>query len=124
MKGKTSRPPRFMIPLYAKPLEVSDGKALTCKEFVEVYGLNSIGISPKRIRVPRDITIEEVSKVFGPIQNKNGHNYVFSEDPVLITKVERFYMLVHQKHVIPTTRLISLGFAKRVVMEMKGDKMN
>jgi hypothetical protein len=83
-----------------------------------------VGISPKWIRVPRDITTEEVSKVFKPIQNKNGHSYVFSEDLILITKVERFYMLVHQKHVIPITRLISLGFAKGVVMEMKGDKMN
>jgi hypothetical protein len=105
-------------------LEVNDGKTLTRKEFVKVYGLSAMGISPKWIKVPRDITTEEVSKVFGPIQNENGHSYVFSEDLVLITKVERLYMLVNQKHVIPTTRLIYLGFAKGVVMEMTGDKMN
>jgi len=31
-----SKPLRFTIPFYAKPLEVSDGKAFMCKEFVEV----------------------------------------------------------------------------------------
>jgi hypothetical protein len=47
LKVKTSRPPGFMIFLYAEPLEVSDGKAFTHKEFAKVYGLNVVGISPK-----------------------------------------------------------------------------
>jgi hypothetical protein len=33
-------------------------------------------------------------------------------------------MLVHQKRVVLATRLISLGFIRGVVMEMKGDKKN
>ncbi len=34
-------------------------------------------------------------------------------------------MLVHQRHVVPTTKLVSLGFAKGVAMEIvKGKKMN
>ncbi len=51
MKGKTSRPLGFMIPLYAEPLEVNDGKALTHKEFVEVDGFSAVGIRPKRINI-------------------------------------------------------------------------
>jgi hypothetical protein len=60
-----------------------------------------------------------------PFKIKNGHNYVFSEDHVLIAKIERLWMLVHQRHVVPTTKLVSLGFAKGVAMEIvKGKKMN
>jgi hypothetical protein len=82
------------------------------------------GMSPKQIKVPRDITSKGVCKVFGPIQNKNVHSYVFNEDHVLIAKVERLWMLVHQKCDILALKLISLGFVRGVVMEMKGEKMN
>lgn len=97
----------------------------SCVRSLQKLSLSEVDIIPKRIRVLRDITTKEVSKVFGPIQNKNGHSYVFSEDLVLIsTKVERLWMLVHQKRVVLATRLISLGFIRGVVMEMKGDKKN
>jgi hypothetical protein len=95
LKGKISKPPSFMVPLHVEPPEVGDGDPLTCKDFVDIYGLCVEGMSLKWIRVFRDITIEKVCKLFGPIQNKIGHSYVFSENLVLIAKVERLWMLVH-----------------------------
>jgi hypothetical protein len=79
-------------------------------------------MSPKLIKVPKNITSKGVCKVFGPVENKNVHSYVFNEDHVLIAKVERLWILVHQKCVILALKLISLGFVRGVVMEMKGKK--
>ncbi len=47
LKGKTSKPPRFIVLIYIKPLEVSDGKALMRKEFVKVHGPSAMDISLK-----------------------------------------------------------------------------
>ncbi len=33
------------------------------------------------MKVPIDISLEDVSKVFGPIINKNGYNYTYLNDP-------------------------------------------
>ncbi len=68
---------------------------LKCKEFVEWYGLSSKGLSPKRIKIPRNIIMEEIQKYFGPVHNRNGYNYVFSENPEIIAKVEILWMIIH-----------------------------
>jgi hypothetical protein len=36
--------------------------------------------------------VEEIHKFFGPIQNKNGYNYVFNENPEFIAKVEGLWI--------------------------------
>lgn len=33
------------------------------------------------MKVPKDISLEEINKFFGPIVNKNGYNYEFTKDP-------------------------------------------
>jgi hypothetical protein len=81
--------------LYVEVLEIGDGSPISCKFFVEIYGLSAKGMNPKRIKIPKDLTIEKVSNFVGPIHNKNGHSYVHSEDHVLIANVERLWMFVH-----------------------------
>lgn len=83
-------------PLYVEVLEISDGSPISRNFFVKIYGLSAKGMSPKRIRIPKDLIVEEVSNFVGLIHNKNDHSYVHSEDHVLIAKVERLWMLVHQ----------------------------
>jgi hypothetical protein len=56
--------------------------------------------------------MEDIQKYFGPIHNQNGHNYVFSENPKIIAKVESLWMIIHQKMCVPASRIISLGMAK------------
>jgi len=63
--------------------------------FIKEYKLSSKGKSAKRIKISRDVIVEEVAKYFQPIQNKNGYNYIFNEDPMFITKVERLWMFIH-----------------------------
>jgi hypothetical protein len=43
---------------------------------------------------------------------------------MLIEKVEKLWMVIHQKHCVPTTWVVSLGFARRVAMHMVGKQMN
>jgi hypothetical protein len=51
-------------------------------QFVDHYGLCFEGLNPKRLKVPRDITLKDVSRIFGPIVYRNGYNYVHNEDPL------------------------------------------
>jgi len=59
---------------------------------------------------------KEVVKYFRPIVNKNGHSYIYNQDLVLIEKVLKLWMVIHQKQCVPTTWVVSLGFAKGVAM--------
>jgi hypothetical protein len=43
---------------------------------------------------------------------------------MLIEKIEKLWMVNHQKHNILITRVVSLGFARRVTMEMAKKPMN
>jgi len=49
------KPTGFACLLYAKVLEISDGSPIFCKKFVEIYGLFVEGMSPKRIKILRDL---------------------------------------------------------------------
>jgi hypothetical protein len=42
----------------------------------------------------------------------------------MIEKVEKLWMVIHQKCYVPTTWVVSLGFAKKVTMQMVGKQMN
>jgi hypothetical protein len=65
-----------------------------------------------------------VAKYFGPIVSKNNHSYIYSQDLVLIEKVEKLWMVIHQKHYVCVTWVVSLGFVKRVTMQIAGKHMN
>ncbi len=68
----------------------------------------------KYVKVPRDITLEEVNNIFGPVMNRNGCSYVHNDDPNFIKKVKTLWMVVHQKPYLLTSMLISLGMAPKV----------
>ncbi len=63
--------------MYAKLLEMGDGGPIAHKEFVEQYKFCLVGMSPKHVQMPRDLTIKKVAKYFGPVHNKNGYSYFF-----------------------------------------------
>ncbi len=115
----------FLVPLYAKVPKIRNGGLINWKEFAKCYELCLEGLSPERIKIPRDVTVEEMHKCFGVVHNKNGYSYVFSEDPMVIAKVESLWVVIHQNPFVLTSRIISLGMARGVVMELnKGRKMN
>jgi len=76
----------FTTPLYTKVPELfnSDGShSFTRKDYENKYDLCFLGMSPKQIRLLKDCTKEEIEKCFGPIVNKNGHQYIKCLNPKL-----------------------------------------
>jgi hypothetical protein len=67
------------------------------------------------MKVPRDITLEEVSRIFGPIVNR--YSYVHNKDPDFICKIETLWMIVHQKPYMLASILIPLGMVQRLTFE-------
>jgi hypothetical protein len=63
--------------------------------------------------------MEEIQKYFGLVHNNNGYNHVFKENLEIITKVEDLWIDIHQKLRVLVLRIISLGMARRVVMDLK-----
>jgi hypothetical protein len=53
-----------------------------------MIGLCSKRQSPKCVKISKDFTMEEIHNYFGPIQNKNGYNKMFNDNPKLIMKME------------------------------------
>jgi hypothetical protein len=92
--------------------------------FVEKFELYATSMNPKHIWIPQDISIEEVAKCLGLIVSKNCHSYVFNQDPVLIEKIENLWMVIHQKRCVLAIRVVSLGFARGIAMEMARKLMN
>ncbi|CAK9272563.1 unnamed protein product [Sphagnum jensenii] len=117
----------FTTPLYTEvpKLFSSDGPhSFTKKDFASKYDLCYLGMSPMQIRLLKVCTKEEIEKCFGLIVNKNGHQYINCLDPKLITKVERLWMIVHQKPYILASRIIILGMARGILCEQKGKQLN
>jgi hypothetical protein len=114
----------FAILLYTPILVLGDGGPISKNEFIKKYKFSCEGLSMKHVKVPRDIILEEISKFFGPIVNKDGYNYEFTKDPLFIEEIKTLWMVVHQKLCMLTSHLISLGMARRLACEKMGKKMN
>ncbi len=63
--------------------------------------------------------MEEIQKYFGLVHNNNGYNHIFNENLEIITKVEDLWIDILQKLRVLVLRIISLGMARRVVMDLK-----
>jgi hypothetical protein len=87
LKGQTRI--GFTAPLYAPIPQLENGGLISIKEFVEKYELCFESLNPKRVKVPREIILEDISKFFNPIVNKNNYNYEFTKDHVFIEKIEK-----------------------------------
>jgi hypothetical protein len=85
----------FVVPLYTKVPQLGDSGLISSKEFAKHYELCSKGLNPKKNTNPEDVIVEEVHKCFRHVHNKNGYSYVFSEDFVVITKVESLWMVIY-----------------------------
>jgi hypothetical protein len=114
----------FVASLYATIPRLQNGGMITCKHFAKDYNLKCEGLSPKQVKVPKDVGLEEISKFFGPIINKNGYSYVHSNDLGFIEKVEYLWMTIHQKTYLPSSQLISLRMARGLACEKMGKAMN
>jgi hypothetical protein len=49
---------------------------------------------------------------------------VFNDNPELIAKMEGLWMITHQKPCVLASKIISLGMVRKLIMQMKGKKMN
>jgi hypothetical protein len=105
-------------------LVLGDSGPISKKEFAKKYKLCCEGLSPKHMGVPKDTSLKDINKFSSLVVNKNGYSYEFTKDHVFIEKVEKLWMVVHQKPCMPTSRLISLGMARRLACEKMGNKMN
>jgi hypothetical protein len=121
---KLKLPIGFPPALYAKVPEIYDVHPLFHKDFVEKYDLCFEGLCPKCIKVSKDVTLEDVLNNFGQVVNRNGYNYVHCENLELVVKVERLFMIIHQKSCVPATWIILVGMARGIVCEENRKKMN
>ncbi len=77
--------------LFAKPLKFIFNQKfpITCKQSTKVYDLNKTRPCPKRLKLRLDYSKEEFwNQLFGPIVNKNGYKYCFSDDEKLIKHIK------------------------------------
>lgn len=114
----------FATPLYAPVPTLGDSGSISKKELVKKYEFCCEGLKPKCVKVPRDIYLEDIIKIFGLVVNNNGYNYEFTKDLEFIEKVKKLWMVVHQKPYLPTLRLISLGMTRGLTYEKMAKKMN
>ena len=128
VEGVASRVTGYANPLYGEVPELfeDDGsRAFTRSDFAAKYKLIWTGLNPKQVRVPRDCTHEEVMKLFGPRDTKNGHQYVDCKDEKLIARIENLWMILHQRKLVPASRTISQAMARGFACEvLRNKKMN
>jgi hypothetical protein len=63
----------FATPLYAHVPALGDSGPISKKEFVKKYEFCCEGLRPKRVKMPRDISLEDIIKIFGLVVNNNGY---------------------------------------------------
>jgi hypothetical protein len=86
LKGKNRL--GFVTPLYVPIPKLGDGSLMSKKDFTKKYDLYCEGLSPKCVKVLRDISFGNIDKIFGPIVNKKKYNYDFTKDPLFIKKLK------------------------------------
>ncbi len=112
--------PTFMAQVYATIPNLGNGSPMNQSDFAQTYRLVYEGFSLKGVKVPIDISLEDVSNFFGAIINKNGYNYTYLNDPMYIEKIEVLWMIIHQKLYLHVLRWISLGMTIGLVVEKMG----
>lgn len=114
----------WVDPLYAEKPDLLWNRVEPVKktDFEKKYGLSNQGIPPKRLKIPLHVTEAEIEKLFGQ-KVSNGYSYSWSEDVEWVRKVERMWMITHQRTQVPNTRLINAAEAKGLAYELKkGEK--
>jgi hypothetical protein len=62
---------------------------------------------------------KRTQKYFGRVVNKNGHHYSKCSNATFIVKVKKLWMIIHKKHFVLASRLITLNMARGMVCELK-----
>jgi hypothetical protein len=112
-KTKPKQQPN-VLPLYAEqPTVVWDRVApILMNTFQLEYGLNNTGIPPKSLKLNVHITEEEVESLFRKKVGGNGYHYANNEDKEFVKKVERRWMICHQRTSVPNIRLVNISEAR------------
>jgi hypothetical protein len=92
--------------------------------FAEKNGLCNKGLSSKRLKIAHNCIELEVEKMFGPLEDKNLYKYNFIDNEELIQKVERMWMNIHQKTMVPSSRFINCSEARGFMVQEKGKDVN
>jgi hypothetical protein len=56
----------LVAPLYTSILELGNGGPISRKKFAECFHFCAKGLSPKWLKILKDLTVEEIHKFFGP----------------------------------------------------------
>ena len=86
-------------PLYAEQPSLCWNRSdpVTRAAFEKAYGLSNQGIPPKRLKFGVHLEESEVDELFGPRVGSNGYSYSYSEDIDFVRRVERLWMIIHQR---------------------------
>lgn len=114
----------WVDPLYAEPPTITWDKLTPLKRgyFAEAFGLCNEGLAPKRLKYGIHLLESDVEALFGVKVNSNGYAYSSLEDTNFVEKVERTWMLTHQRTSVPNTRLINVAEAKGLAYELLPNK--
>jgi hypothetical protein len=114
----------WVDPLYAAQPTITWDRVTALKRdyFAQNYGLCNTGLAPKRLKFGVHVNEAEVEELFGAKVNANGYRYSLSEDTALVEKVERIWMITHQRTSVPNTRQINVAEAKGLAYEIKRGK--
>jgi len=71
--------------------------------FAEAFGLRNENLAPKQLKYGIHLLELDIEALFGVKVNSNGYTYSSLEDTSFVEKVERIWMLTHQRTSVPTT---------------------
>jgi hypothetical protein len=83
--------------------------------------MSNEGITPKKLRIRKEIKEDKVVALFGPC-SCNDYRYCHNEDKALIVKVETLWMIMHQRTQVPNIQMINKVEACKIAYEIKTRK--
>lgn len=114
----------WVDPLYETPPKIIfDKKTLPSKKEIskKYVDLCNKRLTPKHLKVGRDLLEEEVEALFGTSMNKNGYQYWHTNDEEMITIVENLFMVIHQQTQVLNTHMINKAEARGIICKRKGN---
>jgi len=93
----------YVDPLYGEKLEIIFDKKneISWRSFWEKYG-----ITPKRLKIGKEIKEEEVVALFGPC-SCNGYRNCHNDYETLIARVKTLWMIMHQRTQVLNNQMIN-----------------
>jgi hypothetical protein len=77
--------------------------------------LCNFSISPRNLKIGKEVEESKVEALFGPCIFKNEYKYFFNDDEKLISNVETLWMVTHQRTQVPSNWLINKTKAQGIV---------